>query len=188
MLRAKQQQEDTWITSPSDKMHVLFAEWVAWSNLKSSWVRGKCLFNSIKGQFIMCILPGKHNVSAGPLHLHYFQTTAEQKGTLIYFWASTGEFNVCWDWAREGLTHSEALWSCRGSYEFLECSYPCLRWNSVLLSQYMHIYYLWMLFQYTEGRTRSAFEMENMVYALSQVISFKTHLSLWQNGPNITSP
>ena len=36
----------------------------------------------------------------------------QQKGTLIYFRASTGEFNVCWDRAREDLTHSgfESVW------------------------------------------------------------------------------
>lgn len=51
-------------------------EQVAQFNLKSYWVRRKCLFNSIRGQFIMCLLRVQHNVTAGPLHLHYFQTTA----------------------------------------------------------------------------------------------------------------
>lgn len=53
-----------------------------------------------------------------PLHLHYFQTTAEQKGTLIYSRASTGEFNVCWDRAREDLTHSEVLSAEGGAVGF----------------------------------------------------------------------
>lgn len=62
---AKEQWKATWISGPGDETHVLLPGWVAASNLRSSRVRGKCLFNSIKGQFIMCILPGKPKAHAG---------------------------------------------------------------------------------------------------------------------------
>lgn len=38
--------------------------------------RGNVSLTALRDQFIMWIIPGQHNVSAGPLHLHYFQTTA----------------------------------------------------------------------------------------------------------------
>lgn len=43
----------------------------------------------------------------------------QQKGTLIYFRASTGEFNVDWDQAREDLTHSglKSVWGGSAGFQ-----------------------------------------------------------------------
>lgn len=73
----------------------VFGERKAQFNLKSYWVRRKCHFNSIRGQFIMCILWVRHNVTAGPGAFALFPDNgSSRKGTLIYFRAGSGDFYV----------------------------------------------------------------------------------------------
>lgn len=117
MRRAKEQWEAEGISGPSDKTHVLLARWVAATNLKSSWVRGKCLFNSIKGQFIMCILPGKHKAIADPYICIISRQQQSRKGH--WFISEQAQVNLMSVGTEpEDITNSDVPGAWRGTVAF----------------------------------------------------------------------
>lgn len=86
--------------------------WVAWSNLESSRVRGKCLFNSIKGQFIMCILPRKQ-CQCGPIAFALFpDNSGSSKGH--WFISEQAQVNLISTGSEPRKTTHSGLMSARG--------------------------------------------------------------------------
>lgn len=95
-------------------------------NLKSYWVRRKCRFNSIRGQFIMCILRVRHNVTAGPGAFALFPDNgSSRKGTLIYFRAGSGDFYVCRGLSQIALNPFQSLLLPRRGVHWYLCLSSC---------------------------------------------------------------